>query len=157
MQIELSYDAASKQSHPEQLCWRFFCCSVWFLQAWTTACSNTLRPLRRRKWGETSCCESPTRSWRIWECPELATRSWYWRLWTYSVLWWVHASHKPLLSGEVPLSQLVKHLNASWIHQQCQKYTFFDQNKAALTYSSVVTTQRENSLGFNFQTPQQIY
>lgn len=62
-------------------------------KAWTTASSSTSKPLREKKLAGTSCCESPTRSWRIWECPGSAIRNLYWRLWTYSVLWWVLGAH----------------------------------------------------------------
>lgn len=74
-------------------------------KVWTTASSSTSKPLREKKLAATSCCGSPTRSWRTWECPGSAIRSSYWRLWTYSVLWWVLGPHPafPFQSSPSPL------------------------------------------------------
>lgn len=63
------------------------CCHCVVPKVWTTAYSSTSKPSREKKSAGTSCCESPTRSWRTWECPGSAIRSSYWRQWTYSVLW----------------------------------------------------------------------
>lgn len=71
-------------------------------KVWTTASSSTSKPLREKKLAVTSCCESPTRSWRTWECPGSATRSSYWKLWTYSVLWWVLGPHPAFPSQSFP-------------------------------------------------------
>lgn len=75
-------------------------------KAWTTASSSTSKPLREKKSAGTSCCESPTRSWRIWECPGSAIRNLYWRLWTYSVLWWVLGAHPAFPSAVEPPSKV---------------------------------------------------
>ena len=97
------YQIAAERSKPIHIClpehipmqWDFSPCNFLLsLQGWMTVCCSTLRRLRERRWEETSCFVSPTRSWRSWGSPASDTRSSSWRLWTYSVPWWVlHPFH----------------------------------------------------------------
>lgn len=140
------------------LCWKFGRDAGCFPQDWTTACSSTSRPSRRRKSGGTSCCESPTRNLRIWECLELATRSWYWRLWTFSVLWWVQASHAVVTSHTHTV--LVNHVVIRITHRVNLEKSLSSSNKkrrASHTRVNRLENNPNGSNGFGRQTLRQIY
>lgn len=103
-----------KDSSPCQVGLNVCVCVCLSLQGWMTVSSSTSRLLRGRKSGETSCCGSPTRSWRTWGCPGSDTRSSSWRPWTCCVLWWVPAPHSVFPAVALPLRNISDTLVSSW-------------------------------------------